>query len=231
MRRLIAAAAGLVLLTTVTTAVTVATAPVVAADPSTEYVCSVVVSPPSQSVTVGQNAYFSVQRNVCSRATHQFLYTDPNGTYWSSTNSSIASVGSAGNFATPTLGASTGPNTGTVTITATAQCCSLSYGPVQGTASLTVNPPPFSVYISGVETIRALESANCTWYAVVTGGVQPYSYVWTRNGSTVSYDDSYSSSNFSSGFGLQVQVTGANGAMVGNSLSVGYSPSVPGIEC
>lgn len=63
-----------------------------------EYICGMTVTPSSQSVTVGTNAYFSVYRQICSRSTGQHLYTDTQGTYWGSSNSNVASVGSATNY-------------------------------------------------------------------------------------------------------------------------------------
>lgn len=201
-----------------------AAAPPAGAEGPNEYICSMYVTPSSQSVTVGQNAYFSVQRNVCSRSTGQFLYTDPNGTYWSSGNGSLASVGSATNNATMNVTVTT-YGVGTVTITAIALCCDINYQGVHVSATLTINPAPLSTYIIGSWDVQY--GGSCSWYAQVSGGTAPYSYAWYREGYLVSTSSSYGESGIYYGFNLQLDVTDSAGRAASDSryISVYYNYS------
>lgn len=190
---------------------------------SNEYICSMYVTPTAQHVPVGTAAHFSVQKNVCSRSTGQFLYTDPEGTYWGSSNNSVADVGSATNFATMNVTVAT-HQPGTVTITATALCCDINYQGVSVNATLTVDPLHLSVTMSGPSSVRAA-GGLCWWASSATNGVPPYTYAWRRNNVLVGTDYAYSSSSFPASFNLTVDVTDSTGYTSGAFKAVSVSQS------
>jgi hypothetical protein len=145
---------------------------------SGQYICSLSITPSSQAVTAYSNAYFSVQKNICDRSTMQFLYTDTRGTYWGTSNTSISSVGSAGNNATVNVTVTTsGP--GTVTIDAGPTCCGYNYYDLSATATLTINSP-LSVSISGDAPGGTISTGTFTWTATASGGTGSYAYAWSR---------------------------------------------------
>lgn len=178
-----------------------------------EYICNMSVTPTSTSVTVGSNAYFTVYRQICSRSTGQYLYTDTQGTYWSSSNTSVAQVGGAGNSATMNLTVTTHA-AGTATITANALCCTLNYTGWSVGATLTVNPPPLSVSISGPDDVTAASWCNLDYSAGVTGGSGGYSYSWATSGTIkADYGSSMTAAFASEGtHWVNVTVTAGNGA-------------------
>ena len=186
-----------------------------------EYICAISVTPTSQAVTVGSKAYFSVRRDICSRSTGQFLYTDTRGTYWGSSNTSIATVGSATNSATMNVTVST-HSPGTVTITANALCCTIDYQGATASGTLTVNPPPFSVSMSGPDTVQSNYGGYCSWYANVTSGVAPFTYAWYKNGTLVGTSSSYYANYIYYSHYLEVRVTDATGTTktFGKTISV-----------
>jgi SdpC family antimicrobial peptide len=65
-----------------------------------------------------------------------------------------------------------------------------------------------SVGISGTSNIKA--GVTCTWYGDATGGVTPYTYRWTQNGTYIG-NGSQVTTSFSSTGTLQLQVTTATG--------------------
>lgn len=185
---------------------------------SGEYICSMTVNPSSQSVTRGYNAHFAVYRNICDRATSQFLYTDTRGTYWSTSNTSISSVGGATNSATLNVTVSTS-GAGTVTITAHALCCSIDYQDVYASGTLIINAP-LTASISGPGPGGTITTGTFTWTGSGTYGTTPYTYLWERRNFCESeYQGLSTSSTYTESttygqepFWLRLTVTDASGA-------------------
>ena len=73
-----------------------------------------------------------------------------------------------------------------------------------------VPPLEFAVFIDGPAQVEPNDT--CIWYAMVSGGSEPYSYEWRRNGDLVGTSSEYTASDFSSSFDLVVSVGDASGA-------------------
>src|SRR5882672_9425534 len=84
-------------------------------------------------------------------------------------------------------------------------------------------PPALTASISGPNVISS--EGYCTWYGSASGGVQPYTYAWTRNGELVSTGSSYTAETQGGWFSLQLTVTDAPGTTVIRSLSVSEDPA------
>lgn len=229
MRRLTALTAGIVLvLTTVAAAGSTAAAgeapasPIgVAHDNATEYICNMWVTPAYVvQVYVGQSASFTVHQWICSRATHQFLRDESSATYWQSSNSAVASVGSN----RTRVAVATARGVGLADIVAVAPGAGVDHTDVRAGGTLIVNPPPFSVSVGGPRVVMANYGAPCTWSAQTTSGTAPFGYAWYRSGSLVSTQPYYSLGYIYSGFSLEVRVTDATGQTVSGSTYVSTSP-------
>lgn len=225
MRRFAALTAGVVL--ALTTSGAVATAGAAPAPPAgiaynsaTEYVCWMEIIPPLPPawwVYVGDRTSFTAVKDICSRATHQFLRQEISPTHWTSSNSSVLSVGSAATnpVATVTVTA-TGP--GFATITATARRASFDRIDVNARTGLDVYPRPFDVSIIGPSAVMHLMPNTCHWSAQVSRGTPPFTYAWYRNGTRVSTQSSYSASSITPGaYRLDLYVTDATQATVSTS--------------
>src|SRR5215213_9492693 len=168
--------------------------------PPPSYPASVTVSPGSATVFVGQSAGFT------ARVYDQYGNQMSGQTVtWSSSNTSVATVGSSGY--------AQGVSLGSATITATA-------GGVSGTAGVSV-VSGFFVGISGPDVVDANQS--CTWYADVSGGAGPYSYswyAWPADGSSLYEPSSWTGSSSASSFTIDLTVTDANGVSVSASKQV-----------
>jgi hypothetical protein len=128
---------------------------------------------------------------------------DGNGTFtgssvssWSSSNTSLATIGSSGNISAVAVGS--------VTITAVIDG-------VSGSTSVSVvNPPPtLTVSISGPSSIRP--NTTCEWLGTESGGTPGYTYDWS--GGTTIYEDgsNYYLARSSEAFYVSVTVTDATG--------------------
>ena len=93
------------------------------------------------------------------------------------------------------------------------------YGIVDAGAAVGYVPP--SVTISGPSTVRP--NYNCTWWAIVTGGVPPYAYSWIPGGAQTSEV----TMSFSSSETLRVSVWDSPGNMGSASKNITVSPSAP----
>jgi hypothetical protein len=141
------------------------------------------------------------------------IFTNGNVSSWASSNTSVATITSGGAISAVAAG--------TTTISAVIDG-------ITGTRSVTVvpPPPPLSVTVYGVDTVRANET--CYWWAVVSGGTGPYTYHWYggTSSSRTAYDI-YASSW--SSFTLQVEVTDANNNVAWGSKYV--TVGNPRIDC
>jgi hypothetical protein len=87
-------------------------------------------------------------------------------------------------------------------------------------------PPPLSVTLNGPSPVRP--GAECTWLAGVTGGVQPYSYVWKKNGAVMAGQTTgMVVTSFSSNGTLQVTVSDNVGTVVSKQKTVNVSGTAP----
>jgi hypothetical protein len=197
---------------------------------SGEYICNMTVTPSSTSVQVGSNAYFTVYRQICSRSNGQYLYTDTQGTYWSSSNTNVARVGGAGNSATMNLTATTHA-AGTATISAIAQCCTLNYTGWTVGATLTVNPPPLDVSISGHSDVSAHSMCNLDYSAGVTGGTGPYTYDWATSGTIKADNDNSIVAAFATEGMHWVNVTVTDGNNTQDGAGMWVSATYEGGAC
>lgn len=222
MRRLAALTAGVVLVFTTSGAVANAGAAPppsagVAYNSSTEYVCWMEISqpvPPIWSVYVGDRPRFTAVKDICSRATRQFLRQEIGSTYWTTSNGSVLSVGSAAtNPVTTVTLTATGP--GSATITAIARRASFSNTDVTARLGLDVLPRPFDVSITGPSWVMHMMPNTCWWYAQVSRGTPPFSYAWYFDGARVSTEPAVGLTNIRPGsYGLALYVTDASGATV-----------------
>jgi hypothetical protein len=112
---------------------------------------------------------------------------------WASANSSIATVSSTGLV--------TGVQIGSTTMSATVDGYSAA-----STVTVTSAAPTdiTAVSITGQSSVRS--GQVCTWFAAVTGGVAPLSYVWKRGGTVVGNSSSIDLST-STSFSLTLTAT------------------------
>jgi pimeloyl-ACP methyl ester carboxylesterase len=168
---------------------------------------SVAVLPSPASVVVTKSTQLSARA-------YDVLGSPVSGrpTTWSSANSAIATVGNTGVV--------TGVKAGTTTVSATIDGYSGS-----STVTVTSAPPGIgSLSISGPGSVRG--GQNCTWNVSVSGGVAPYTYQWTRNGSPAG-DGTASLTMLTptTSFTLGVTVTDAQRSSMTTTRSVSVSSS------
>lgn len=101
-----------------------------------------------------------------------------------------------------------------------------------GYCPVPANPPSCSINGTSYEYFLNATCRNRTWTASASGGVTPYTYQWKVNGSVVGTGSSYTQSicYYSSGFNLDLVVTGANGLSCTSSRYV-YVEYDPGSQC
>lgn len=138
------------------------------------------------------------------------VYTGEPVSTWASGAPSVASISASGVV--------TAQSQGTAAIYAT-------ISGVTGSTSLSVVPstaPPLQVSIGGPTSIRP--NTTCEWWANVSGGVSPYSYLWSQSAGTggPATSDFYDARS-STGFLLTLRVTDAAGHTSTATLGVGVS--------
>lgn len=136
-------------------------------------------------------------------------YTNSNESSWSSSNTSVATVSSAG--------AISAVGTGTATISAVIDG-------ITGSTSVSVVASTLTASISGPSSVKP--NTTCYWWATASGGTSPYSYSWSggSNGSA-SGADYFATSPSSGTFYVTVTVTDANGGTKFVSKTVTVSSS------
>ncbi|HEX2203423.1 MAG TPA: Ig-like domain-containing protein [Longimicrobium sp.] len=140
-------------------------------------------------------------------------FTSSTVSAWSSSNTSRATISSAG--------AISAIASGSVTIAAVVDGVSGST-----TVSVVDPPPPLKVVINGPSAIRPY--STCTWFAAASGGTPPYTYQWSGGSSGGGSGNEYTASA-SANFSFSVQVTDALGKVVGATKWVLVSNSA--MEC
>lgn len=148
-------------------------------DIQTEYLCGASISPASQTVVAGDNAYINTTLPVCSRSTGALIRYDHTSGYW------LASDGGyvldqynrdAGHNATDQAHL-TRSTAGGVTLTVR-PCCDYDFNRPTLTSTVTFTPP-LTATISGPSYVG--HGDTCSWSASASGGTPPYSYYWTAN--------------------------------------------------
>ncbi|MEW5925872.1 MAG: Ig-like domain-containing protein [Gemmatimonadota bacterium] len=167
------------------------------------------VSPSSATVYVGST------RQYTARLYDQYNNEMSGYSFsWSTSSSSVATVGSSGVVS--------GIGVGTATVTASA-------AGISGSAQVSVSQPPsLSISILGPSSLRSRHT--CTWYADASGGTAPYSYSWSASGGSGYASDSQYTHSSSSSFSLYLTVTDATGASLSTSKWVSVSSSAPACE-
>jgi hypothetical protein len=174
---------------------------------------SISVTPSSSSVAVGQGTFLTAKvldQNGQQMSGYSFT--------WSSSNGSVATVGSNGYVS--------GGSIGSATITAEA----VGVTGISGSASVSV-VPEFDVSIEGEDEVKPNQS--CTWWASVSGGTAPYSYSWSSLGgwgSSQYEPSSWTGSSSNSSFVIYLTVTDANQVSVSAQKTVHTNPSL-WMEC
>jgi hypothetical protein len=179
------------------------------------------ITPTGPMLLVGPTATVTVncptQMETGTSSTCTAYGYDANGSFtsssvssWSSSNTSVATIGSTGGISAVAAGRTT--------ITAVVDGISGS------TRVLVVNPPQtLTVSIGGSTTIPP--NQTCGWWTSVSGGTGPYSYYW-YGGAAVSARDQYDFYGGASvSFLLQVKVTDANGNVAWGSQNITVSSS------
>lgn len=138
-------------------------------------------------------------------------FTNSNVTSWSSSNTTLATIGSTGVV-------TAGSTSGTVTITAVIDG-------ISGSTTISI-VPPLSVTISGPGTVRP--NLECYYYATVSYGQSPYTYSWTQTAGSGSSDGNIGYfATSSTSYTLRVTVTDAAGHTASASKFVTVSSSAP----
>lgn len=138
---------------------------------------SISVTPVTASVVQGDTQQFTATGTLSDRSTQDLT----NQATWSSSDTTRATISNAGL-------ASSGANTGSVTITAT-------YGGNANTAQLTVTPVPVAPTITNQPQSATVTVGQTVTFAVTATGTTPLSYQWRRDGVNVgSNSPSYTTS-------------------------------------
>jgi hypothetical protein len=137
------------------------------------------------------------------------LFTNSSASSWASSNTSVATVTSAGGISA--VGA------GSATITAVVDG-------ISGTRGVTVVNPPPGVWIDGPSSVRP--NTMCAWWAVASGGTPPYTYTWSGPSANASSGGEYYGTSPASGsFTVSVTVTDAASATATVNRQVTVSSS------
>jgi hypothetical protein len=143
---------------------------------------------------VNHDAFIASTIPVCAKhdpryEDGKFLRNDHTAGYWTTSNSSIASVVDqhgrpAGNNATDQVTVHTS-GTGTVAITNLYLCCDFNGADMALTATLTITPHALAASVFGDTEVNTGIS-GCYYDVGASGGYPPYTYYWSVDGTTLS---------------------------------------------
>jgi len=191
-----------------------------------DYVCLLSPSPSSLTVYVGHSTGLSGGAYLCLNGSGS-----PQGNttaYFTSNNSSIASVSPTHDVSTTVTGVADGSTS--VNVVA---CFDSNGNCISQTVPVTVQHAPLAAGVSGPTSVAT--GPTCTFNAGASGGYPPYSYSWSADGTITGGATSSSVSVQFTSDGthlVSVTVTDAQSHQSSAGLYVNSSsPSPPPIQC